>query len=98
MLGLRGSSMRLVPRKKNKKKYDKVFIYMYDGDIFEYDLREWVIHRDQDWVEVIKNDETEMHSYTVANIVRVRFIRMIENKNISIVKDHSIKPVPPTAA
>lgn len=94
--------MRLVPPKKakkgNKKRYDSLTIYMYDGDIFTYDMKDWVVYRDQDWVELVRMDETEMHSYTVANIVRVKFSRVTENKNMSIVKDHSIKPIPPTAA
>lgn len=90
--------MRLIQGKKGKKKYDKVFVYVYDGDIFEFDLREYTIYREDDWIEVIKNDNSEMHSFVMCNVLRVRFITTTINKNISIVKDPSIKPIPPTAA
>jgi hypothetical protein len=90
--------MCLVRRKKSKKKYDKVFIYLYDGDVFEFDLQEWEVYREPDWVEVIKNDESEMNSYVIGNIIRVRFISITENKNISIVKDITQKSISPIVA
>ena len=95
--------MRLVPERKNKKnknkkRYDTLTIFLYDGEVFTYDMKDWVVYREPDWVELVRIDETEMHSYTVGNIIRVMFSKIPESKNISIVRDSGTKPTPPTAA
>ena len=89
--------MRLVPKKKSRRKYDKIIIHIYDGSVYEYDLGMWVVYRDQDWIEMTKVDGTEMNCYTVGNVVMVKFTKAIENKNMSIIKQ-PMKPVPPAAA
>jgi hypothetical protein len=78
--------------KIKKQKYSKVFVYVYDGEVFEYDLNTWKIYRDQDWIDVIKNDGTEKNSYAINNIIRVQFIKGIEKK------EPIIKVVPPVIA
>jgi hypothetical protein len=86
------------PKNRNRMKYDKLIIYLYDGGVFEFDLTEWTVHRSQDWVDIVKKNNTEMNSYTVGNIVRVQFVKVTEDKKMHMVKDIGVKPVPPTAA
>lgn len=92
--------MHLVKKNKNKsrRKYDKIIIYLYDGAYFEFDLAQWIVYREPDWVEVVKKDGTEMNSFTVGNITHVKFMKVSDNKVVSMVKDSNMKPVPPTAA
>ena len=76
------------------KKYNRFIVVMGDDSIFEYDLNEYKVFRGEEWVEVEKNDKTEMDCFSIGNIMRVRFTK-INNK----VKEVTVlKPIPPTAA
>ena len=87
-------NMRLVD--KESKKYNKFFVIMMDESIFEFDLNDWKVYRDTDWVEVTKKDGSEMDCFSIGNIMRVRFVKG-ESKT-SIKEVIQLKPVPPTAA
>ena len=93
-------SMYLVSNKTMKKVYNKFFVVLCDDSIFEYSMNEWDVRMYEEWIEVEKLDKTEMDSFAVQNIARVRFIHTdkIDKKITDITNVTSLKPVPPTAA
>lgn len=88
--------LRLVD--KESKKYNKFIVVMGDDSMFEYSLNEYKVFRGEEWVEVEKNDGTEMDCFSIGNIMRVRFAKIEDKKNIALTDVSIIKPVPPTAA
>jgi len=90
-------NMHLVSDRNTKKKYNKFYIVMCDESTYEFDLNEWKVFRGEEWVEVEKNDGTEMNCFSIGNIMRVRFAK-VESKKDTVLTDVSvIKPVPPMA-
>jgi hypothetical protein len=86
--------MHLVSDKKTKKMYDKFFVLMCDDNIYEFDLVNHEIYKDNDWIDVVKLDGTEMDSFLIHNVIRVRFVHT--EKKSSMQQDiPSLKSVPP---
>jgi len=67
--------LQLVTTKETVKRFDKFCIYMCDESVFEYDLREHAIYRDEEWVEVVKKDGTIKEAFSLANVMRVKFMK-----------------------
>ena len=89
--------MHLVSNKAMKKVYNKFFVVLCDDSIFEYSMNEWDVRMYEEWIEVEKLDKSEMDSFAVQNISRVRFIHT-DKKCTDMTNVTSLKPVPPTAA
>lgn len=89
-------NIHLVSDSKTKKKYNKFFVIMADESIYEFDLKEWKVYREEEWVEVSKIDGSEMDCFSIGNIMRVRFVNTTKKESTTSVV--SLKPVPPTAA
>jgi hypothetical protein len=81
----------LVSNKRFKKKYDMLAIYLGDGQVFEFKLNEWEVRRNDDWVEITKEDDSRMECFYVANIMRVSGYK----STVKIVKTDTtpLKPV-----
>lgn len=88
--------MHLVSDSKTKKKYNKFLIFMCDESIYEFDLNEYDVYRDPEWIEVSNKNESEMDCFSVNNMLRVRFVHT--EKKSSTQEIISLKPVPPSAA
>lgn len=89
---MRKTKLHLVTDSKIKKKYQKFLVFLCDESFFEYDLAEWQVYRDDDWIEVSKIDDTEMDAFLINNVMRVRFAS--HNKKSESVPDRpELKPV-----
>lgn len=87
--------MYLVSDARIKKKYTTFTIYGYDEGVYEFNLSEWQVYRDDEWVEVTKIDNTEMNSFAVQNIIRVRFT-CVKAKSINS-STGQVSPLKPVA-
>ena len=86
--------VRLISSVRIKKKYTTFMIYCYDDGVYEFNLSEWWINRDDEWVELTKLDNTEMNSFAVQNIVRVRFTCVkAKSTNSNVGQGSPLKPV-----
>jgi len=85
--------LQLVTTKETVKRFDKFCIYMCDESVFEYDLREYTIYRDEEWVEVVKKDGTVKEAFSLANVMRVRFMKSTAKIVESVVSSPTLKPV-----
>lgn len=74
-----------------KKQYSKCCIYLYDESMFEYNMKEWGLYRDDEWVEAIKLDGTEMNCFAVQNVARICFYCDVKSEKIADVV--ILKPV-----
>jgi hypothetical protein len=72
--------------------YNKFFVFMCDDSLYEFDLKNYVIYKDADWIEVSKTDGTEMDCFLVHNTIRVRFVHTDKKNNIQEIIP--LKPVP----
>lgn len=93
---MKKSKLYLVSDSKMKKKYNKFFVFLADESVFEFELSEYKVYRDEEWVEVSKNDGSEMDCFAIGNILRVRFVNTTKKESMTEIV--SLKPVPPTAA
>jgi hypothetical protein len=71
----RKSHLQLVTTKETIKRFDTFIIYMCDESMFEYNLSEYRICKDDEWVEVVKKDETVKEAFSLANVMRVKFMK-----------------------
>jgi hypothetical protein len=72
---MKKNHLYLVTTKAITKKYDMFYIYMCDESVFEFKLSEYRICKDEDFIEVSRLDRTEMNSFIINNIMRVKFIK-----------------------
>lgn len=86
--------LQLVTTKETVKRYDKFCIYMCDESLFEYNLNENTIMRDEEWVEVLRKDGTVKEAFSLANIMRVKFMKSAV-KSVETVESSTptLKPV-----
>lgn len=87
--------MHLVPKRKSRKKYNKLFVFLDDGSTFEYNLHEWKVTWYEGELEVEKLDQSEMDGFFSQSIVRIRFVNTDKKE---LAEKTSLKPIPPTAA
>jgi hypothetical protein len=83
---------KTVPKKKMKivkdkdvKKYDTVHIITANEKTYEYDMRDWDMIRDDEhdeWIDFVKRDGSEQHSYNVIAIATISY-----SKDIGIKKN-----------
>ena len=66
--------LRLVSNKIFRKTYHTVTAYLCDGSAHVFNLNEWDVYRDDEWVEFHKLDNTDMEIYYSSNIIRISFI------------------------
>jgi hypothetical protein len=79
-----------------KKDYNKFLVFLCNESMFEYSLLEWEMVISEDWLDVEKLDKTEMDSFAIQNIVRVRFVNTDKKEKSTLATVSKIKPVPPT--
>lgn len=72
---MKNNRLYLVSTKAVTKKYDMFYIYMDDESVFEFKLNEHRICRDEDFVEVTSLDNTVMESFSMHNLMRVKFVK-----------------------
>lgn len=72
---MKKNHLYLVSTKAITKKYDMCYIYMCDESVFEFKLNEYRICRDDDFIEVASIDNTIMESFSLHNLMRVKFIK-----------------------
>jgi hypothetical protein len=65
----------LLTTKAVTKKYDMFYVYMCDESVFEFKLNEYRVCRDEDFIEVSSLDNTTMESFSLNNILRVKFVK-----------------------
>jgi hypothetical protein len=82
----------LLTTKAITKKYDMFYVYLCDESVYEFKLSEYRVCKDEDFVEVSKLDNTVMESFTINNILRIRFISS-KAKEIVDVEVVTLKPV-----
>lgn len=63
--------LHLVSDKIFNKKFDTVAIHLADGQMFEFKVEEWDIYRSDDWIELMKKDNSKMECFYVSNVMRV---------------------------
>jgi hypothetical protein len=94
---MRKNGLYLVSTKPVKKRYDMFYVFCCDGSIFEYKLDEIKIMRDEEWVEITRNDGTIMESFYNSNIMRVKFMKsnakLVPNDITPITPITPLKPV-----
>ena len=92
---MRKRNMHLVSNKAMKKVYNKFFVVLCDDTIFEYSMNEWNVRMYEEWIEVEKMDKSEMDSFAIQSISRVRFVNTEKKKSAEVTV---LKPVPLTVA
>lgn len=71
---MKRTNMYLLSTPTVKKKYDTFTIVMADERVYEFQLNEYRVVRDDDWIEVNKNDNTCMECFMISNIMRMKFM------------------------
>lgn len=72
---MKKNHLYLVSTKVVTKKYDMFYVYMCNESVFEFKLNEYRVCRDEDFIEVSSLDNTVMESFTLGNIMRVKFVK-----------------------
>jgi hypothetical protein len=85
--------LQLVTTKETVKRFNKFYIYMCDESMFEYDLSEHTIYRDEEWVEVVKKDGTVKEAFSLANVMRVKFMKSTAKLVEPVISQPTLKPV-----
>jgi hypothetical protein len=87
------SHLYLVSTKAITKKYDMFYVYMCDESVFEFKLSEYRVCKDDDFIEVSRLDNTVMESFTLGNIMRVKFVKSTAKLVDTEVSVPVLKPV-----
>ena len=72
---MRKNHLYLISTKAITKKYDMFYVYMCDESVFEFKLNQYRVCKDDDFIEVSSLDNTVMESFTLNNIMRVKFVK-----------------------
>ena len=91
----------LVSNTAMKKLYEIVTVFGCDEVMYMFDLDEWDLYKDYEWLEFRKKDKSAMECFYASNVMRISFDRKakkVEKKIDSIGSDNSLKPVPPSTA
>lgn len=80
-----GKRMKLITTPRVKKNVDKAVIFCVDEQSYAFDLEEWDMYRDIDWIELRHKNKKHMECFYVHNILRVSFDA----------EERKLKPVPP---
>ncbi len=83
---MRKPTLHLVSTKAIKDKYTSFQVYMCDESMFEFDLDSYEVTREDDWINVEKLDDSVMECFQVSNVMRVKFIDVVNQKDIAVVK------------
>lgn len=89
---IRRGPLKLVSSGKIKKKYKQCTIYLCNESLVTFNLEEWNVYKDYDWIEFDKKDGTELKCFYVSNILSVTF-EYIESTVKKINPDTDLKPV-----
>lgn len=65
----------LVSTKAVTKKYDMFYVYMCDESVFEFKLSEYRVCKDDDFIEVSSLDNSVMESFSLHNLMRIKFVK-----------------------
>lgn len=90
---MRKNHLYLVSTKVVTKKFDMFYVYMCDESVFEFKLNEYRVCRDEDFIEVTSLDNTMMESFTLGNIMRVKFIKSAAKLVDTEITTPTLKPV-----
>jgi len=90
---MKKSHLYLVSTKAVTKKYDMFYVYMFDESVFEFKLNEYRVCRDEDFIEVSSLDNTVMESFSLHNVMRVKFIKSTAKLIGTEVSVPALKPV-----
>jgi len=72
---MKKNQLYLISTKAVTKKYDMFYVHMCDESVFEFKLNEYRVCKDDDFIEVSSLDNTVMESFSLHNIMRVKFIK-----------------------
>lgn len=86
------------PKRKERKdsdlskKYDTMEIFTLDG-VYTFKLSEWLIYKDNEWIELTKKDGSAMDCFAIGNVGRVLFSRGAVKAVRPIIDITPLKPV-----
>lgn len=90
---IKRGQLRLVSSGKVKRKFKKCIVFLCNESVIEFNLEEWNVYKDYDWIEFDKKDGTELKCFYVSNILSVNFEYTENHVKPDITPRGDIKPV-----
>jgi hypothetical protein len=84
--------LKLISSGKVKKKFRHCTV-LCDESIWKFNLEEWEVYKDNDWIEFNKRDGTKMQCFYVSNILMIDFAYLEEKGQGTTKSDADLKPV-----
>lgn len=83
--------LSLVSSKEMKKQFEMFYVFLDDGQIMEFDMKNCVIWDGDEIIEVAQKDERDV--FNKRFIIRMRFVRSKRDVNDPLMAENGLKPV-----